>query len=124
PLLWSFPICDTGNTNGCIPYWNISGKVYNDTNANCLAEINEPKYNFIKLNLFRGSILEQTTYSNSEGNYAFNTDTGLFTITIDTSNKPFVVSCPLSFFDTALIASNETSHSHASPPSTLALQQH
>jgi len=108
PLLSSIPLCDTGNTNGCVPYWNISGKIYNDTISNCLAESNEPKCEFIKLNLRRNSTLEQITYSNLEGNYAFDTDTGLFTIAIDTSNAPFLVTCPVNGIDTAFIDGNDT----------------
>ncbi|HRC32890.1 MAG TPA: hypothetical protein PK736_05560 [Bacteroidia bacterium] len=108
PLLSSLPLCDTGNTNGCVPYWNISGRVYQDTIANCSAEVNEPKYSLIKLNLYKNGLLEQTTYSNFDGNYAFNTDTGLFTITIDTVSKPFVVTCPMAFSDSALISGNDT----------------
>ena len=108
PNVTSLLLCDTGNIYGCVPYWNISGKVYLDTNFNCLAENSEPKIKFVKLNLFKDSILQQTTYSNIVGNYAFDSDTGLYTISIDTISKPFIVMCPISISDSALISGNDT----------------
>ncbi|MBL0050414.1 MAG: hypothetical protein IPP29_02250 [Bacteroidetes bacterium] len=86
PSLYSLPLCNLYNSDGCQAYWNISGNVYNDTNANCISNSFEPKYSNIKLNLYSNTFFKQSTYTNFEGEYAFDTDTGLFTIEVDTTN--------------------------------------
>ena len=108
PLISSLPLCDLFNTNSCQAFWNVSGNIYNDTNNNCISNSNEPKYSNIKLNLYKNGNLEQSTFTISNGNYSFDTDTGLYIIEIDTSNNPILVNCPTTFSDTAYLANNDT----------------
>ncbi len=104
PVLSSLPLCDLFNTNGCTSYWNISGKVYSDTNSNCLAETTEPKLENIKMQLYDsiGNLLQQTI-SGSEGLYSFDTDTGTYTYSVDTTNLLGIITCPASGFHTSIL---------------------
>ena len=108
PPLSSLPLCNLFNSDGCKSFWNVSGNVYSDTNSNCISNSAEPKYSNIKLNLYFDGFIEQSTYTNTEGNYSFDTDTGLYTIEVDTINLPLTVICPSTFYYTAYIANNDT----------------
>jgi uncharacterized repeat protein (TIGR01451 family) len=109
PPLSSLPLCDLFNNNGCESYWNISGQVYSDTNNNCLKESTEPKLANVKMLLYDSieNLLEQTLTIN-EGLFSFDTDTGNFTFTVDTTDLPIYVSCPSSGYDSCYIPSNDT----------------
>ncbi|MBK8847989.1 MAG: leucine-rich repeat domain-containing protein [Bacteroidetes bacterium] len=106
PPLSTLPLCNIFNSDGCPSYWNISGNVYADTNSNCISNGPEPKYSNIKLNLYSDGFIEQSTFTNFEGVYSFDTDTGLYTIEVDTTNLALLVVCPSTFYDTAYIESN------------------
>jgi len=103
PPLSSLPLCDLFNPNGCDVYWNISGNVYKDNNANCINDTNEPNLGNLKLQLFQNNNLIQQTYSGGEGLYSFDTDTATFTYTVDTSGLPVYVTCPPSGYHTSVL---------------------
>ncbi len=103
PSLTSVPLCDPFNTNGCSVYWNINGKVYNDTSGNCLKDIGETNVQNMKVNLYENGVLTQQNYSGGYGIYSFYTDTGTFETTVDTTGTPFDILCPVSRFDTSVI---------------------
>lgn len=103
PILASIPLCDPFNANGCSVYWNINGKVYNDTSGNCIKDIGETNIQNMKVNLYENGVLAQQNYSGGYGIYSFNTDMGTFETTIDTTGVPFDILCPASRFDTSVI---------------------
>jgi len=92
PLLSNIPLCGPGS--GCQSNWNISGKVYYDANLNCMQGAGETNVPYTKINLRRGGIIEQQTYTAGFGVYSFENDTGSFTLDMDTTGVPFTVSCP------------------------------
>ena len=112
PTLSTFPICDPININNCSVYWNISGKVYEDQNQNCLNDINETKLSNVRINLFKGGILEQYVYTDDFGMYNFYSDTGTFTYSIDSGGFYSIVSCPSSGTYTSTITSTNLYHSN------------
>ncbi|MBK7966795.1 MAG: hypothetical protein IPK10_17095 [Bacteroidetes bacterium] len=89
PPISSVPICDPFNMNNCSGYWNIRGSVFSDGNANCILDVGETVNKKVKVNLFENGTLVQQTYSNLNGMYCFNTDTGGFVISVDTIGNPF-----------------------------------
>jgi uncharacterized repeat protein (TIGR01451 family) len=103
PLLSSLPLCDLFNTNNCTAYWNVSGKVYNDSNSNCIADANELRLSNMKLMLDSAGTLIQQTYTGGEGFYSFDTDTGTYTYTVDTTDLPVMVTCPAAGFQTSVL---------------------
>ncbi len=103
PSLDTVPLCNPFNSNGCSLYWNINGKIYNDTSGNCVKEAGEANVEHMKVNLYQNGVLLQQNYSASYGVYSFDTDTGTYTISVDTSGIPFDIICPASGFDTSVI---------------------
>jgi uncharacterized repeat protein (TIGR01451 family) len=103
PPLSSLPLCDLFNTNNCTAYWNISGKVYNDSNSNCITDNNELRMSNFKLMLDSAGTLIQQTYTGGEGFYSFDTNTGTYTYTVDTTDLPVMVTCPVSGFQTSVL---------------------
>jgi len=108
PLLSSLPLCDLFNTNGCTAYWNISGKVYSDTNNNCIADNGELRLSNMKLLLDSAGILIQQAYTGGEGFYSFDTDTGNYTYTVDTTDLPVIVTCPAAGFQTSVLTATDS----------------
>jgi hypothetical protein len=103
PSLDSIPLCDVFNPNGCDVHWNIRGTTYFDNNSNCIHDGLEYGITNIPVRLF-GDILIQQMNTLRLGSYSFDTDSfGTYTISVDTSGFPFVVTCPAGAFDTALI---------------------
>ena len=103
PSLDSIPLCDPFNANGCSVYWNINGKVYNDTSGNCIKDAGETNVQNMKVNLYENGVLTQQNYSGGYGIYSFDTDMGTYETTIDTTGVPFDILCPASRFDTSVI---------------------
>lgn len=104
PPLSTYPLCDIfNNPNNCDVYWNISGKAYADANSNCIDDAGEQGLSNLKLQLFQNSNLIQQVYSSGEGLYSFDTDTGTFTYTVDTTDLPIHVTCPTSSFHTSVL---------------------
>ncbi len=104
PPLNTLPLCDEFNANGCSVFWNISGKVYLDNNLNCLQDNAENNVVNIPVKLWRNNLLEQQALTSGIGTYSFDTDSfDTYTVTIDSANIPFLVLCPVSSTDTAVI---------------------
>ncbi len=101
PALNLIPLCAPFNPNGCSNYWNISGMVYYDANANCVFDSNDVAQGNVKIQLYNNGVLEQQTYTGGAGYYSFyvNGVYGNYTAQIDTTQLPFTVLCP----DTAYI---------------------
>ncbi|MEO8150738.1 MAG: T9SS type A sorting domain-containing protein [Bacteroidia bacterium] len=97
PAITTLPLCDIFNTDGCRFFWNINGTVYADTNSNCQYDISEPVFSKVKVKLYQGGNLVQETFTNVNGNYDFQTDTGNYTLRVDTA-LPYLVSCPATGF--------------------------
>ncbi len=96
PPLNTFPLCDdSNNIHGCSVLWNITGKVFYDANNNCVANAGDTALRNITMQLFSGNTIVEKTTTSASGRYSFNSDTpGLYSSVVDTSNIPFVVSCP------------------------------
>ncbi len=94
PPLTNYPLCGIFNSGGCQPYWNISGEVYYDANADCLFDSTDFGEGYVKMQLNSGG-MQQQVYSSYGGGYSFiganNTN---YSIEPDTTNLPFIVRCP------------------------------
>ena len=103
PALHSIPLCGIFNPSACNPYWNISGNIYYDANANCAFDSADPGEEYVKVMLNSGG-MQQQVYSSFGGGYSFlaNQNTN-YQITIDTTNVPFVLSCPVSGYLTSVV---------------------
>ena len=95
PSIAGLPICDWyNNVHNCPIYWNIKGTIFTDNNMNCLIDSSEKLNGNIKLNLYENGNLIQQTFTNVLGEYSFDTDTGTYTYTIDTTGLPYKINCP------------------------------
>ena len=96
PALSSIPLCGIYNPNGCRPFWNISGECFYDQNNNCSFDSIDVGTNYVKTQLYdnTGNLVQQT-FTGGEGFYSFDSVAyGSYSVRVDTSNLPFVVSCP------------------------------
>ena len=105
PSIDTVPICDLFNLNNCPVYWNIKGTTYSDINSNCVIDSNEHSCRNVKLNLFSNGNLIQQNFTNYSGQYSFDTDTGTFICSVDTSDLPFDIDCPVGFNYTTTVTS-------------------
>lgn len=103
PPLSSFPLCDFYNPDSCTSYSYISGKIYSDQNINCINDSNESRLKSIKVELYHNNLLIQQQYTNIDGFYSFDTDTGTFICTTDSAALPFFAVCPSSGFHTSVL---------------------
>ncbi len=110
PSLSSLPLCDLFNPNGCSCYWNISGKVFVDSSNNCIDDYNEMQLANVKLLLDSAGIPLQQTYTITDGKYSFDTDTGTYNYTVDTTNLPVLVTCPVAGFQTSVLTALDSMH--------------
>ncbi|MFN0189947.1 MAG: T9SS type A sorting domain-containing protein, partial [Bacteroidia bacterium] len=98
PSLSGVPVCNYFNSNNCIPYPNLKGVTYADANGNCIYNVNENKFENVKINLIKAGVVADQTYSDSNGNYSFiANDLGSYFNEVDTFNLPFRVNCPTTF---------------------------
>ena len=95
PPINNVPICDFINSNNCPVYWNIKGSVFNDSNNNCFIDTGEIFYRNVKLNLIKNGTLIQQAFTNNIGQFSFDTDTGIYFCSIDTTFIPVNITCPL-----------------------------
>nr|MBK9652501.1 leucine-rich repeat domain-containing protein [Bacteroidota bacterium] len=96
PPLSTIPLCIPLNGNGCGVHWKMEGHVYLDTITNCIYDNGEQRLNNMKLLLIdTNNLVIQQTYTSGEGLYTFDSDTGYFKISVDTTNLQFLVSCPI-----------------------------
>lgn len=94
PAIDTMPICDLFNINGCEVGWNIHGTIYKDDNSDCVQQSNELNPYLVKMNLYESNILVQSGYF--PGNFSFDTDLSICTVSIDTTDFPFEPTCPTS----------------------------
>jgi uncharacterized repeat protein (TIGR01451 family) len=97
PPLNSLPLCDYTNSFSSPYFPSINGMVYVDTNANCIAYVNEIVFINAKVKFYSGGNLVKEIYNNELGNgeFSFTVDTlGVYDITLDTANLPFDLICP------------------------------
>ena len=90
----SYPLCLTGNSNGCSLAQGVLGYTYKDNNANCNYNSWEIKYSNIHEKLYDsvGTLIGQT-FSAMNGVYDFPQPTGTYTVKIDTAGYPYTVQC-------------------------------
>jgi len=97
PALGSYPLCDLFNPNGCLFFWNISGRSYFDADQNCAfnsGDISQPN---IRMQLYLNNNLVQETFTVAGGYYSFDTDSmTVYETRLDTTDIPFSVICPAS----------------------------
>ncbi len=109
PPLDSIPLCGIYNSNGCTPYWNISGKVFYDANSDCVNDSGDIEQNYVKVQLYDGNNnLVQQVFTGGEGNYSFQTGYDNYTINLDTANIPFIVYCPYTGYLDDTISLNDS----------------
>ena len=107
PSFAGFPLCDVNNSNGCSVFWNIEGSAYVDADTNCIIGTSETRVPNQKIKLYKNGVIDQVTYSNSNGDFDFNTSTfDFYSTQLDTSNSPFVSYCPFTgtYDDTISVA--------------------
>jgi len=108
PPLNSVPLCDIFNENGCQPYWNITGQIFYDSNANCTFDTIDVGQEYVKVQL-NGGGFQQQVYSSYSGVYSFLADNNInYTIGPDTSNLPFIVTCPGAGYRTTALTSADS----------------
>lgn len=105
PSVSSLGLCQpSGN---CPTYWNITGNVFKDVNANCIKDVSEDPLKIIPVKLDSAGIFVQEFLTNDVGDFSFRGGYGNYTVRIDTSSLPYNVTCPVSFsYSTTLSAAN------------------
>lgn len=96
PMNLNLPLCTVAS--GCPVEWNITGNVHSDTSANCLLDSLLPgnRSTYVKVNMFKNALFQNSIYLTSQGEYSFNTsDNDTLDISVDTVNMPFKVICPV-----------------------------
>jgi hypothetical protein len=103
PALDSLPLCDIMNVHNCPVFWNIAGRGYYDANSDCLYDAGDVTQGYVKIQLYKTGILQQTSFTGGIGLYSFQAlgNYGLYQVRIDTSQLPFTVECPNPPYHTA-----------------------
>jgi len=110
PPLNSLPLCTITST--CAPFYNIGGNVFYDSTGTCTFTNGDVEQNYIKLQLLQSGVVQQQTYTGEQGYFSFQTPvTGAYTVQIDTTQLPFIISCPGSTVYTDTIATLNTTYS-------------
>ncbi len=90
----TFPLCSVNNTNNCSINWNISGKVYFDSNINCTYDVSETGVSNQRIRLLKNNIFLKETYTGTNGMYSFKLDSlGEYQVGLDTAYSVFQFSC-------------------------------
>ena len=103
PSVSSLALCQA--SDNCPSLWNINGLVYFDTDSNCVQNGGEIGLANIPIILDSSGIEQQVCLTDIQGRYSFRTGFGTYTIRVDTTNAPYRVICPLSFFVTSALSS-------------------
>ncbi len=96
PAVLAMPLCTIGNVSGCDGSAEIGiiGKVYTDTNSNCEFDSTDNVIKNIQLTFYNSLTAEYGfTSSSTNGVYTIAKDTGTYSISVDTTNKPFISNC-------------------------------
>lgn len=90
----NIPLCQAGNPFGCPSTYGIVGFTYKDNNTNCLKDSGDTGMRNIPMKIFdASSALKRTTYTALNGVYQFMDSAGVYTVMVDTVDKPFEASC-------------------------------
>ncbi len=101
PPINTLPLCQLSDS--CPSFWNISGKVFLDNNANCIQDTLDFGLENIPVSLDSGNVQLQQVLTNIYGEYSFTTGLGNYIVRVDTTNIPYQVVCPLSFSHTSVL---------------------
>jgi uncharacterized repeat protein (TIGR01451 family) len=101
PPLSGFQLCQP--SSGCGAFWNITGKVFYDNNANCTQEAADSSLRNIPVTLDSANVQLQQMLTDNSGRYSFRTYFGTYTVKVDTANAHYDVLCPGSFYFTSNI---------------------
>lgn len=95
PSIETVPLCEYPNANNCPVYWNITGRVYNDSNSDCTYNTPDSVLRNVAVQLWQNGTLLKTDLIGQERAYYFDvTSYSAYQITIDTSGIPFRILCP------------------------------
>jgi len=108
PDLNSLPLCGVLNTSGCSYFWNVSGNIFYDANANCYYSAPDTEQGNVKVQLYSNGTLIQQTFSGSDGGYSFQLPDGDYTIQLDSTSTPFTILCPALGYDSAGISVSDS----------------
>lgn len=99
----SYPLCFTGNANGCIGTDGIFGFTYKDNNSNCIKDLGDQGINNIPLKIFDNlSNLIGYTNTLANGSYHFSQTSNSYLVSIDTAGLPYTSTCLNPGFDSTL----------------------
>lgn len=108
----NYPLCVVGDTinnpNNCSDGANIIGSVFNDLNLDCQKNPTEQVLNNIPIKLYKNNTYFAQTSTQNNGYYSFASDTGTYSIIIDTINKPYKIQCSFPGIDTILYVNTST----------------
>ena len=100
----AYPLCSTGNVNGCTVAQGIIGYTYKDSNGDCIYNTADTTKRNIKEQLYdSGSNLIGQTFSAMNGVYDFPDSVGTYTVKIDTVGVPYTVQCTLPGIDSVVV---------------------
>lgn len=108
PPLGSLPICDPLNLNNCSFRNNIFGTTFHDINANGIKDVNENVIEGVKINLMQAGILNQQTYTVTDGKYNFETPYGTYEYFPDTLNQSISLTSPLAGYHISTISAADS----------------
>jgi uncharacterized repeat protein (TIGR01451 family) len=96
--LLAYPLCQENdllnNPNNCDGAKGIIGNIYKDINSNCSYNSLDLTLHNIPIKLYdESNNLISTIYALSNGIYNFNAGSGVYTILLDTINKPYSIGC-------------------------------
>lgn len=109
PLNWlqidTLPLCPLINPGNCPTSWNIAGTAYDDEDGDCSQNAEDGLRN-VRLSLWQNGTLVEQVFTNTVGNYSFQTTLDTFAVSVDTAGLPFHVSCPDSNMHTSVISAS------------------
>lgn len=89
-----YPLCNSGNSNGCPNSAGIVGYIYKDNNSNCLKDNGDGSLINIHLKIYDiSNNLIGHTYSLQNGVYGFSQTSSTYKVVVDTSSLPFISPC-------------------------------
>jgi hypothetical protein len=95
PKLDTIPLCGTYDTTACPYYWSIAGHVIGDDNSNCHLDSNETELGGIRVLVKQQGNVVASVITDQRGTYAYEViNTGVYEVSIDTTDLPFVTVCP------------------------------
>lgn len=106
PLIDTIPLCDPFAL--CPLFWNISGKVFFDADSSCTQDSTEISLRDIPVVLDSSGVQIQQMLTDDYGRFSFKAEYGNYELKVDTTNAPYRVVCPVTFFGTSTITSADS----------------